>query len=688
MPSWNISDGRVRREEGGPPFIATGLNGGLLVSTPGVFGGPPGSYVAWAYDRYPGDFVLYTDPWPGDTNIAPNLNEEVFPGGLISPGVYWSQGSNNGNGAFVELPDRSYAMTGKRSAAAIRLGIGDVEKPWCTPRAIYRANCHLVPGPNTWNGASSLTLNETVPRYVAEAHKLLAADCGIVLAIEDHDQTGLDLVIPAALVADPMLPVAQIPSGPIQNSVIFYDAMCTAFQGNGYDVFMCLPNEPMTFGYGTNLTNNAALTQQFRDYVVTYLTRIRGMGYTGVAWLPVGRWNGEIGPLARGDYDPLIEELKDLGLWWNVGFELHFYGADYLPGAGGAGATATYAGMANYLAALRAKGIPFWVSECGRTIPNVTNTDIGLREIVAVDIMLGDMYGTPLAEVYEECNLCVWSTADNSFVSMLAITKGQANKADENAANPNTTGTRKGVYPWWDVTTDELEEEWCTSTGKYLRRLSRALEAKMAQQQDADVYLAYGSFSEFKIRLGITDSQDDARARSAQLVASRGLEEHCHRNFFRTEIPTTRVYQCVDPRVVIVDDFYTTEDLLVRVGSAATGFTALVRDVDYFVSPVNGTRYGRPEVVYWRIEAVDGKRLPTSDRVPNIEVTARWGWSSVPDAIVEATYLRGMQIFRRRDSPEGVLGGFEGVPVRVNSKLDPDLTRMVRDYVKHIPGKL
>ena len=71
----------------------------------------------------------------------------------------------------------------------------------------------------------------------------------------------------------------------------------------------------------------------------------------------------------------------------------------------------------------------------------------------------------------------------------------------------------------------------------------------------------------------------------------------------------------------------------------------------------------------------------------NVEVTARWGWPSVPQAVVDATYIRAAAIVRRKDSPEGVLGGFDGGgAVRVSIFNDPDLVRLLRPYRKHVPG--
>lgn len=200
----------------------------------------------------------------------------------------------------------------------------------------------------------------------------------------------------------------------------------------------------------------------------------------------------------------------------------------------------------------------------------------------------------------------------------------------------------------------------------------------------------YGNLPEFKGRLEIEDNEDDARAESALAVATRDIEKYCRRQFNTDNTPSVRRFRCDNPEVAVIDDFHTATGLVVELGDIENDFsTTWTIDVDFWISPLNGTRNETPEVAYWRIETMRGGRIPCpSGRQPNLRVTANWGWSAVPDDVIEATYLRGMQVFRRKDSPEGVLGGFEGAgAVRVSRWRDPDIERMLKDYQKHVPGR-
>jgi hypothetical protein len=66
-----------------------------------------------------------------------------------------------------------------------------------------------------------------------------------------------------------------------------------------------------------------------------------------------------------------------------------------------------------------------------------------------------------------------------------------------------------------------------------------------------------------------------------------------------------------------------------------------------------------------------------------VQVTAAWGWPSVPDEIGEAALLQAARLFARRTSPEGVSGNAEWGIARV-SRLDPDVRELIKDF--RLPG--
>lgn len=202
-----------------------------------------------------------------------------------------------------------------------------------------------------------------------------------------------------------------------------------------------------------------------------------------------------------------------------------------------------------------------------------------------------------------------------------------------------------------------------------------------------DPYVSLAEMKEY-LSIPIADVEDDTRVTNAINGASRNIEAICNRQFNDAGSATAREFRASSRKRAVVHDFSTTTGLVVAVGSKSNGYgTTWTISTDFWVEPLNAERHERSESVYWRLRCTSGQFFPFMHiREPNVSVTAQWGWSSVPDAIVEACYIEAARIFRRRDSPEGIIQGFEGNPMRVGWKLDPDVERLTKPYCKHVTG--
>jgi hypothetical protein len=118
---------------------------------------------------------------------------------------------------------------------------------------------------------------------------------------------------------------------------------------------------------------------------------------------------------------------------------------------------------------------------------------------------------------------------------------------------------------------------------------------------------------------------------------------------------------------IAVPDIATATGLVVEIGGPDTWTT--VDSGDYYTDPDTAPGDGRPITDLYGAPGW----LPSTGRV---RVTAKWGWPSVPDAVVQATILQAARLYRRRDSPQGVLGNAEWGAIRV-SRLDPDVAALV-----------
>lgn len=188
---------------------------------------------------------------------------------------------------------------------------------------------------------------------------------------------------------------------------------------------------------------------------------------------------------------------------------------------------------------------------------------------------------------------------------------------------------------------------------------------------------AYVELPLVKSALGkLTADDKDDLIQQAIAAASRWIDRRTGRRFFPDQAASPRtfpvhgqsLYDGCD-QVLLVDDICTEDDLAVATGStgswsAVTGWEA---------GPDNSLAIGLP------LTQLRSRRgwLPWSGRV---QVTARWGWPAVPDDIAQAALLQAMRFYRRKDSPQGVLGNSEWGPTRV-SRSDPDVEALIAPFV-------
>lgn len=191
------------------------------------------------------------------------------------------------------------------------------------------------------------------------------------------------------------------------------------------------------------------------------------------------------------------------------------------------------------------------------------------------------------------------------------------------------------------------------------------------------------SGAELAAYLGIPDSQDDSRIATAAAATNRAVTRYCGRSFetVTTGSASARVFHPRTPTLCYTDDFWTTSSLTVKTdaGDDGTYETTLTIGSDFLVEPLNGIEDGL-SVPYHRIIA-RAWNFPCHSTVPSVQVTAAWGWGSVPDEVKQAALIKAGALFRRKDSLEGILGGFQDFgAIRVGSREDRDVVALLRYY--------
>lgn len=167
------------------------------------------------------------------------------------------------------------------------------------------------------------------------------------------------------------------------------------------------------------------------------------------------------------------------------------------------------------------------------------------------------------------------------------------------------------------------------------------------------------------------DDRDDL-IRKAIKAASSLIDQHCGRTFSTDFAATARTFRAAGrttcdglDQVLQVDDIANTTGLAVATGTPGSWTTV----TGWEAGPDNADAYGRP---FTEIRGPAGWLTSLT----RIQVTARWGWPDVPAEIAQAALLLTSRLYRRKDSPSGVLGNSEWGLARI-SRTDPDIDALI-----------
>jgi hypothetical protein len=445
----------------GRPLRRAGMNFSVPIylpdGHPGKFGGTGAKVTAWADEGYSSSNGVVTS-----YQLMPDTQVGQWPktiggfavtvGGFLTQYEAWQGDPTPGSfGAspigWVTTPDKAAAMIGNLTTAAASRGVTMPPRNWGNPNIRIGALLRNI-GTRTWiegTDPNPIIPSNVTSQYIAQTRAHI--NLGFNVLLEDHSwQLAFNSVVPAALVANPMLAFASITAGVVKDSVEFYDAVVASWLTGGMNnMILGLPNEPYSAARSTN----------YDDLIVTLIRRIRGKGYTGIISWPTAHWSGDIGPVARGEYNTLFTRLQSFGVEGNLVMEEHLYGADW--DAGGAGTTMTRANLRSYLTTLR-DGVPGWgpvaciFTEYGRPMPNEAGAE-GDKMISGVEILVGTGFGTPLVEEFPDiCPIWWKGSGEHTFNRRMPVGRGYANLTNS-AIDPNNfvSGAYSGTISVWDL---------------------------------------------------------------------------------------------------------------------------------------------------------------------------------------------------------------------------------------------
>jgi hypothetical protein len=200
---------------------------------------------------------------------------------------------------------------------------------------------------------------------------------------------------------------------------------------------------------------------------------------------------------------------------------------------------------------------------------------------------------------------------------------------------------------------------------------------------------AYVAVSDLREQLGDSaEKLNEALLERAINATSRAVDKFCGRRFWTDSGLSTRLYRPEDPYRAMVDDISTATGMVVRTDDNTDGtWVSTWAATDYQLEPLNrGVASGTDTptaFAWWRIVPISAKFFVLHPRRPTLQVTAQFGWSAVPDDVVQAVLIKAVSLFKRKDAPFGVAGFADFGAVRI-TRNDPDVTELLGPYT--IPG--
>ena len=191
---------------------------------------------------------------------------------------------------------------------------------------------------------------------------------------------------------------------------------------------------------------------------------------------------------------------------------------------------------------------------------------------------------------------------------------------------------------------------------------------------------SYCTLAQVKAGLRITDSVDDTLLEMAAESASRAIDSYCNRVFYSTGTAVVRYYSPQDSYLCDIDDLVSLTSLYTNSDETQSSYNIQWTSEDRQLEPLNGLADGQP-TPFTRIRAIGEYTFQTLNGEASVKVTGVFGYSAVPIAITQATVIQSSRIYKRLDSPLGIISGELGT-MRVGTRLDPDVAQLVDGFRK------
>lgn len=217
---------------------------------------------------------------------------------------------------------------------------------------------------------------------------------------------------------------------------------------------------------------------------------------------------------------------------------------------------------------------------------------------------------------------------------------------------PTPTGTGSGAYSA-DITCDEdgtWQYQW-VGTGT-------AVDTAIGtwKVQETGLGKLYCPVEALKSRLNISHSNSDFELHAACFAASRWIEQHTERVFWRT-LSQSRTFEPKCGTVLLPAFCDLVSVSAVKTDTSGDGtFATTLSASDYRLLPYNVA--AAPETLPYNEVRLTSGYFPAGGpgRPDTVQITGIWGWPKVPAAIRSAAAILAADTYKLKDAPFGVAG--------------------------------
>ena len=190
----------------------------------------------------------------------------------------------------------------------------------------------------------------------------------------------------------------------------------------------------------------------------------------------------------------------------------------------------------------------------------------------------------------------------------------------------------------------------------------------------------YAAADDLAAFLRIHDDTEHPYLEGLLSSSSAAVDAFCGQSFQAAAVSATaRTYAARFCDLVSVDPISATTDLVIETDTSGNGtFDATWAATDYQLEPLNRNVSGLVDHPFTMVRAIAARYFPV-DRQARVRVTARWGWSTVPDSIRDATLMHAARLHERRNAPAGIVAG-DGFIGRTSLGMDPDVKALLMPY--------